>query len=89
DLPGEVELNMFILRCCYDRYGDLFDARTATFYRAVVRLTLRTARMVKTKLHEDYRLDHRDDLTWFLAWAADHPRKYELSFDLPRRFEDV
>jgi hypothetical protein len=50
-------------------------------------LLLRTIKLIRKNLHEDYHLEYKADLDNYLAQVNSRRQRIHLTFDLPAAFE--
>lgn len=82
DKYGEIELNFFLLnetlRLFGDRVRPAHPQRARTFNEYVVKRALKLLRLLN-RLHEDYRLDFKDDMQTLAHHIGDQPNMMRVA----------
>jgi hypothetical protein len=87
DAKAEIDLNIFLLKLIFDHFAGQFDSHYKSFFVTTARLVVRTMQLIQKKLHQDYHLEYKADLDWFLGYLHSRSKSKRLSFALPASFE--
>ena len=83
----EIDLLVYALRQCIDKFSGQFDSVYDGFYNATARLAARVPALVFKTLHEDLWVEYKEELDEILRELHGRKKSYNLRFDLPHRFE--
>jgi len=86
DPKAEIDLHMYLLRLVFDNFTGQFESAYKSFFTATARLVLKTMQLIRKNLHEDYHLEYKADLNYFLEGLNSRSKKTHLSFTLPQEF---
>ena len=87
DVKGEIDLHLYLLRLIFDNFTGQFESRYKSFFVGTARLLLRTIKLIRKNLHEDYHLEYKADLDNFLTQVNNRSQRVHLPFDLPTNFD--
>jgi hypothetical protein len=87
DVKAEIDLHLYLLRLIFDNFTGQFESRYKSFFVGTARLLLRTIKLIRKNLHEDYHLEYKTDLDNYLAQVNSRRQRIHLTFDLPAAFE--
>jgi hypothetical protein len=87
DVKAEIDLHLYLLRLIFDNFTGQFESRYKSFFVGTARLLLRTIKLIRKNLHEDYHLEYKADLDNYLAQVNSRRQRIHLTFDLPAAFE--
>ena len=87
DAKAEIDLHLYLLRLIFDNFTGQFESRYKSFFVGTARLLLRTIKLIRKNLHEDYHLEYKADLDNFLNQIHSRSQRIHLTFELPEEFE--
>ena len=87
DVKAEIDLHLYLLRLIFDNFTGQFESRYKSFFVGTARLLLRTIKLIRKNLHEDYHLEYKAGLDNYLAQVNSRRQRIHLTFDLPAAFE--
>ncbi len=87
DPKAEIDLHVYLLRLIFDNFTGQFESRYKSFFVGTARLLLRTTKLIRKNLHEDYHLEYKADLDNFMSQIHSRSQRIHLTFEVPREFE--